>query len=132
MAGCAGCTACRDACPSGIIVRHDGIDGPLLDFGAGCCTFCSRCAEACPRGVLAPSAPGERAPLGTATVDQGRCLVRGGCFACSERCPEGAITPRAGSEIRVSTPRCSGCGACEHVCPVEPKAMCVVPVCGTV
>lgn len=129
---CSGCTACRDACPGGIIVRDDGVGGPVLDFGAGRCTFCSLCADACPRGVLALPAPGERTPLGTAMVDRGRCLVRGGCFTCSERCPEGAITPLFGSEIRVSASRCSGCGACEHACPVEPKAIRVVSVRGTV
>lgn len=125
---CRGCTACRDACPSGIIAVDEGREGPRLDFAAGRCTFCFICAGACPGGVLTFPEEGERAFVGTAVVEHDHCLVRGGCFTCAERCSEGAITHLFGSGLRVSAAKCNGCGACEHACPVEPKAIHVVPL----
>lgn len=56
-----------------------------------------------------------------------RCLARScGCFACVERCEAQAITVVPGSGIRVDPSRCIGCGTCEYVCPVSPKAVVLV------
>ncbi|MBI4239072.1 MAG: NADH-quinone oxidoreductase subunit NuoB [Deltaproteobacteria bacterium] len=43
----AGCTACRDACPT------EAITLAPLTFDLGRCTFCPACAEACPSGAIA-------------------------------------------------------------------------------
>lgn len=52
------------------------------------------------------------------------CLARNsGCFACVERCDVGAIRLIPGVGIRINTMLCTGCGTCEYVCPVEPKAV---------
>jgi Fe-S-cluster-containing hydrogenase component 2 len=57
-----------------------------------------------------------------------RCLARNcGCFACSERCPSGAIVVIPGQGISVDKAICIGCGTCEYVCPVTPKAVVLVP-----
>jgi MinD superfamily P-loop ATPase len=53
-----------------------------------------------------------------------RCLARNsGCFACMERCAPGAIAPVPGVGIKVTQHLCNGCGVCEYVCPVTPKAV---------
>ena len=57
-----------------------------------------------------------------------RCLARNcGCFACAERCEPQAIIVVPGEGIRVDGARCTGCGTCEYVCPVQPKAVVLVP-----
>lgn len=56
------------------------------------------------------------------------CLARNcGCFACVERCELQAITVVMGEGIRVDEQLCTGCGSCEYVCPVSPKAIRFVP-----
>ena len=52
------------------------------------------------------------------------CLARScGCFACVERCQSGAIKLIQGVGIKINPGRCVGCGSCEYVCPVTPKAV---------
>ena len=52
------------------------------------------------------------------------CLARSsGCFACMERCETDAIKLIQGVGIRINQQLCSGCGTCEYVCPVTPKAV---------
>jgi len=56
------------------------------------------------------------------------CLAKNcGCFACFERCEVQAITVVMGEGIRVDATRCTGCGTCEYVCPVSPKAVMLQP-----
>lgn len=55
------------------------------------------------------------------------CLARNcGCFSCVERCESQAIMVVMGEGIRIDPTRCTGCGACEYVCPVSPKAVTMV------
>lgn len=57
-----------------------------------------------------------------------RCLARScGCFACVERCDAQAVSLRPGEGIAIDAERCTGCGSCEYVCPVEPKAVVLIP-----
>ena len=59
-----------------------------------------------------------------AVADNSRCLAKScGCFACSDRCDAGAVTVVPGQGIRIDADRCIGCGTCEYVCPVTPKAI---------
>jgi len=56
------------------------------------------------------------------------CLARNcGCFACFERCEPQAITVVMGVGIRIDETKCTGCGTCEYVCPVTPKAVRLQP-----
>lgn len=62
-----------------------------------------------------------------ALADNQRCLAKNcGCFACNERCETQAILVVMGEGIRIDGTRCTGCGACEYVCPVTPKAITLV------
>ena len=56
------------------------------------------------------------------------CLARNcGCFACEERCQARAIIVVMGEGIRIDAALCTGCGSCEYLCPVTPKAVRMEP-----
>lgn len=59
-----------------------------------------------------------------ARADNRHCLAKNcGCFSCVDRCEPGAIMLIPGTGIRIDEERCTGCGSCEYVCPVTPKAI---------
>jgi len=84
-----------------------------------------RGAEAIETDAASDEAPsGEPHPDMLATAFNERCLARNcGCFACVERCQAEAITVVSGEGIRIDENICTGCGTCEYVCPVNPKAV---------
>lgn len=56
------------------------------------------------------------------------CLAKNcGCFACVERCEPQAIMMVMGEGIRIDASLCTGCGACEYVCPVTPRGIRLQP-----
>lgn len=64
-----------------------------------------------------------------AVASNEQCLAKNcGCFACFERCESQAIFVIMGEGIRIDETRCTGCGACEYVCPVTPKAIRLHPL----
>ena len=86
--------------------------------------------------VLAPapsaeadaSMPPEPRPDMVATAYNERCLARNcGCFSCVERCEPQAIMVVPGEGVRIDETLCTGCGTCEYVCPVLPKAVALAP-----
>ena len=53
-----------------------------------------------------------------------QCLAKNsGCFACMERCEPNAIKLIPGVGVRINSTLCNGCGICEYICPVTPKAI---------
>ena len=58
QAGCQGCGACSNACPTGALMMTDRY--PSLNFAG--CTACGRCIGVCPQGALSlsQSIPGSR------------------------------------------------------------------------
>jgi ferredoxin len=63
-----------------------------------------------------------------ASPDNGCCLARScGCFICIERCEIEAIAMVPGVGIKIDEARCTGCGTCEYVCPVVPRAVRLQP-----
>ena len=72
--------------------------------------------------------PHEADPDKVATADNALCLARScGCFSCLERCPARAITMLPGIGIEIDPALCTGCGDCEHLCPLLPKAVVMRP-----
>lgn len=119
---CTRCDACRDACPSGIVVRGDG-GFPTLDYRKGECTFCADCVRACPTGALRAAATPGVAPWQRSVRIAADCLAsrRVVCRSCGEACAARAIAfaPRAGGVAQplVDDAACTGCGACVAICP---------------
>lgn len=111
------------------ISRKDFFRKGLFSLGEAACRLSgawSIPAEVVPEPEPEPEAPfiaNEREGM-TAVPGNERCLAGNcGCFACLERCERQAIHLVVGKGIRVDEACCTGCGACEHVCPVTPKAI---------
>ncbi len=117
---------------------------------SGCQPSCVACSEVCPTGAILCSSEDEKlgrgeyteagpVRIGTAFVDRDRCLpwaLGRPCIVCQELCP---VSPKAitleerveldahGAMVRLERPRvepsaCTGCGICEHDCPVPGRA----------
>ena len=117
---CTRCGECVKACPTKVIVEHDG-GYPAIDFSAGECNFCSDCAAACKTGALRRRE--EKVPW-TALASFGeQCLAqrRIECRICGDQCEVGAIRfPLRAGGIAIpvlDSAHCTGCGACVAPCP---------------
>jgi len=116
-----------------------------------CEPTCVLCSQVCPTGALweitqaekiGSSQGDEKKPkpvkLGTAFYDRGRCLpwaMATECIVCEEWCPTSPkaiylhpaeVVDAQGAVKMVRQPsvdpeHCTGCGACEHVCPVRDR-----------
>jgi len=121
---CIKCGQCMRVCPTNVIqpaTLEAGLEGlwtPLLNFRvgtSGCQLNCIACGNVCPTSAIRPLSLdeklgrdkfAERGPvrLGTAFVDQGRCLpwaMNKPCIVCQENCP---VSPKAiyiGEEFQV-------------------------------
>ncbi len=138
LARCMGCGACWAACPTGALqpqfarARFDTPFAPRLVPRQGpCLSSCTICASVCPTGAIPSRDPVRREPtrIGLAVVDPKRCLpwARGErCVICLDACPEefDAISlERSDGGVfvpQVDAAKCTGCGACEYQCPVDP------------
>lgn len=136
---CTACGLCIEACPDQIIrpsTAEYGITSflqPRLDFDKGYCLYeCTRCTEVCPTGALTHLKKEEKGKtqMGKAVLLKEHCIVYEkelACTACTEHCPTKAVDgfPYKNGLMapEVETSACVGCGACEHVCPVRPKAI---------
>jgi len=127
-----------------------GIEGlwtPILVARTGYCEpTCTLCTQVCPTAAIRTVTEDEKTGkngaemvrIGTAFFDRGRCLpwaMGVPCTVCEEFCP---TTPKAiwtkeveqevrGKIVKLKLPYmnpalCTGCGACEFVCPVHDKA----------
>ncbi|MGI6852190.1 ferredoxin-type protein NapF [Mesorhizobium sp. 1B3] len=115
---CSGCSACVEACPTGIVALSEGL--PVVSFALGACTLCGACAAACPEPVFECGSP--IAFLHVGAISEA-CLAKGGiaCMTCRDACPQDAIRfrPRVGGPFtpEVLADACNGCGACVAPCP---------------
>lgn len=82
---------CGEVCPTGAILRRDGILRSDAHMGVA-----KWRRDLCLRATRSES-----------------------CTACVRKCPVRAITLVEGIPV-VNADRCVGCGACEHVCPARP------------
>ena len=136
---CTACNLCVEACPNQII-RPSTLEygaasflQPKLDYDKGYCLYeCTRCTEVCPTGALIRLKQQEKArtQIGKAVLLKERCVVYRkelACTACTEHCPTKAVDsfPYKNGLFapEVEADACVGCGACEHACPVSPKAI---------
>jgi len=142
---CTRCGNCLRSCPSGIIERDLGRYGwsgfwtPVLNFRNGYChEGCTQCTEVCPSGALLRLRVEDkgRVRIGLPRVDMNVCLLGDNreCSACARWCPYDAIRYRwceteYAVKPEIDPHKCTGCGACEAVCPTKPdRAIVIFPV----
>ena len=133
---CYRCGACLQACPTntlqpfGLAAGLPGLLTPVITPQIGPCDpTCNICGQICPTQAILALSPRERvwAKVGTAQVLRHKCLAwefDRKCLVCDEVCPFDAIELKRVPDLKVAVPfvdekRCSGCGFCEHHCPVE-------------
>ena len=134
---CTACQLCVAQCPNNVLRPSTDLERlmqPEMSYERGYCRpECVRCSELCPTGAIRRIAPEEKTAIriGLASVDRSRCLpeARGvHCGNCARHCPSGAILmvplhPEEKDSIlipSVNEALCTGCGACENLCPVRP------------
>ncbi len=112
---CIKCGQCMRICPTNIIqpagleAGFEGVWTPTLNFRigtSGCTRDCVACGHLCPTAAIRPLSIDEKTGrgdfeaggpvrIGTAFIDQGRCLPWGmdkPCLVCQENCP---VSPKA-------------------------------------
>ncbi len=128
---CNSCMACIESCPSHIlepgIKLGQGVI-PRITFNHGWCPpDCTVCNDVCPTGALSHITVEEKSniQIGHALWIRENCLTVESkeCRACEEACKNGCIEMvRNGRKLYpiINTVSCTGCGACENVCPATP------------
>jgi ferredoxin len=140
---CYRCGACLAACPTntlqpfGLASGLPGLLTPVITPQLGPCDpACDACGLACPTQAIRALPLTERiwAKVGTAHILRHKCLaweLDRKCLVCDEVCPYDAVVLKRVAGIKIPVPfvienRCSGCGYCEHHCPVEAMPAIVV------
>ncbi len=140
---CVRCGECMTACPANALqpIWFDagltGLFSPRLVPRRGACDpHCNRCGTVCPtQAIREVPVPDRRwAKVGTAMIYHQKCLAweqQKRCMVCDEVCPYNAIEFQKVEGNPVPVPviheeRCTGCGLCEHHCPVRNQAAIVV------
>jgi polyferredoxin len=142
---CVRCGACVRACPTGGLVPAGmelgltAFETPVLDGRRGGCAFdCRACGQVCVTGAIRalPLEVKQREVVGRAEITEKRCnayQAKAPCVLCFVACPVQAIAHRRADAVfkksgtgiylpRVVGKKCTGCGLCEHRCPVEGEA----------
>ncbi len=146
LALCVRCGECMIACPTNALqpvwakAGFSGLFSPeLLPRRGACSPYCNNCGAVCPTGAIRNLPIQDRiwAKTGTSIISKERCLAwehKKRCMVCDEVCPFGAVKFGYEPGIPVPVPgvfedRCSGCGHCEHHCPVQNRpAIFVIPM----
>lgn len=132
---CLRCGNCGKACPTGIIQSSfdpadlTGLLTPCISFENGyCLPECTVCGAVCSSGAIRKFSREDkkRLVMGAARIQTEGCLLTAHreCDLCRRYCAYDAVTIRQtedgiGARPEVIASRCTGCGACQVVCPVS-------------
>ena len=134
---CTACHLCISSCPTQVLFPSffdygiTGIFQPKMNYDVSYCNYdCVICSQVCPTGAILPldSDSKKQVQIGKASFIKDDCIVvtkKKDCGACAEHCPTKAVEmalyentlmiPEMNDEV------CIGCGACEYVCPAQPR-----------
>ncbi len=140
LAACTRCGQCIEVCPDHTLTfcgtPGAALGTPCFDPQKVPCGLCRghgelRCIAVCPSGALRPVGDIRDIRIGTAVIDEARCLAYQGvvCRACWHACPLPNEAIRLGPTFRpvVAPAVCIGCGLCTRACPTEPTSIPVRP-----
>lgn len=141
LSRCIRCGECMKVCktngiqPTGLSSGLDTLWTPAFIPRQGACEDkCNMCGHVCPTQAIRALPLPEKmfVKIGTAVIDRHRCIAweqNKLCLICDEICPYDAIefkiiTTFTGPFKRpfVLEDKCTGCGWCEHKCPVFGRA----------
>lgn len=134
---CVRCTECMKVCPTGGLqpaITEAGFEGlwtPVLVPRIGeCSQNCNLCSKVCSTQAIQPFEITEKPHIyiGEAFVDRSQCVAwydDRQCLVCHEACSYRAIQMRVVDGVKrpfVDEHKCVGCGICENVCIIQPRA----------
>lgn len=148
LAACTRCGECMRACitnglqPALLETGLEGLWTPILVPKIGACAEkCTACGQVCPTDAIRPFTVEQKKKdlkLGLASVSKDRCIAWNegkDCIVCAEVCAYQAVIfkdlydpalKRTKRVPTVDTQLCTGCGLCEHHCPVTPDRAIIV------
>jgi len=109
---------CVNACKEKIIKIENEM--PIIDLSINGCTFCDECASACTYGVL--KIKNKKNKLNAEfIITPNTCIAWNNtiCFSCYDICEENAIIYKGMFNPVIDLDKCSGCGFCLKICPVN-------------
>lgn len=117
---CTRCNACVERCPEGVLFQGGG-GFPEIRFDDAGCSLCGECVEACESHAFEVN--GDPFPWRAEVQPGCLALERIHCQACQDACEWRAIRfpPEPGRPPRphIDTAACTGCGACQAICPSD-------------
>lgn len=131
---CIHCFLCGEVCPRHAVWFY-GMDAGILSGtpyilpASRGCDLCMMCVKVCPTGAIRNIKP-EKVNMGKARINENICLPyidRGYCGACITICPVRAVEEGFKLRPKLIDEKCVGCGICEEICPVDAKAIRVIP-----
>jgi ferredoxin len=134
---CTACQLCVSACPNNVLRPSKNpktFMQPEMSFEKGYCRpECIECSSVCPTGAIKSITEAQKSVIavGSAIFIEQNCIVlkdKEQCNVCEVKCAPNAIVmrklePEKDDSLKVPAidkEKCTGCGACEYLCPARP------------